>query len=311
MKILIAEDDRLSRRILETVLAEAGYEVVMAYDGREALRMLQAPGAPQVAILDWMMPVMDGIQVCQEVRRWAQQPYIYMLILTSRDRKQDVIEGLDAGADDYLVKPFDAHELRARLRAGCRIIELQNQLVAAREALREQATHDLLTGLWNRAAIFDFLKRELNRAERDGGPVSVVLADLDHFKQVNDTYGHLAGDVVLREAARRMTESLRSHDLIGRYGGEEFLLVLPGCDAARAAGLAERLRRCVGDQAVSMAEGAITATVSLGVAATHTPAAAEAEKLLRAADDALYRAKRAGRNRVESSQEVALEELAR
>jgi diguanylate cyclase (GGDEF)-like protein len=298
VKILIAEDDRLSRRMLEAILTESGYEVQLAYDGREALRMLQSPDAPQLAILDWMMPVLDGIQVCREVRKGGQQPYTYILILTSRDHKKDIIEGLDAGADDYLVKPFDAHELRARLRAGCRILDLQNQLIAAREALREQATHDMLTGLLNRGTILELLRRELSRGERDGTGMGVVLADLDHFKSINDTHGHLAGDGVLRETARRMRGALRAHDLIGRYGGEEFLLLLPGCDLATATALADRLRKCVAASPVILAEGPVPVTMSLGVAASDEPQMAEAETMLRVADTALYRAKRAGRNRV-------------
>ena len=298
MKMLVAEDDPLTRRMLGTVLAGSGYEVVLARDGQEALRVLRGPEAPQLAILDWMMPILDGTQVCRKVRKGPQQPYLYLVILTSRDEKQDVVEGLEAGADDYLIKPFDAHELKARLRAGCRILELQNQLIAAREALREQATRDPLTGLWNRAAILDLLQRELSQAERDGSSVGVVLADLDRFKQVNDTYGHLAGDAVLRETARRMCDALRSHDLVGRYGGEEFLLVLPGCDLEKTHALAERLRRCVAETALELPEGSVAVTISLGLTASDPRAPSEATPLLRLADTALYQAKRSGRNRV-------------
>jgi diguanylate cyclase (GGDEF)-like protein len=299
MKILIAEDDLVYRRLLEGTLARWGYAVVAAGDGLEARAVLQADEAPRLAILDWMMPGVDGIDVCREVRRQTDKPYIYVLLLTAKDRKPDLIQGLEAGADDYLVKPFDASELKARLSAGRRIIDLQDQLIAAREALRVQATHDPLTGVWNRAAILEILARELARARRQGAPLGVIMADLDHFKRVNDTRGHLAGDAVLREAAQRLSGALRPYDAIGRYGGEEFLIVLPGCDEARTFALAERLREGLGARPVAFAGEPIPVTISLGTTAYDAASMAEAAALLGTADAALYRAKDAGRNRVE------------
>jgi diguanylate cyclase (GGDEF)-like protein len=297
LKILIAEDDPVSRRLLEATLRKWGYYVNACIDGEAAWQMLQQPDAPSLAILDWMMPGMDGIEVCRAVRQRVEAPYVYVILLTAKHQKTDVIMGLEAGADDYIIKPFDTNELRMRLRAGQRILDLQEELIFAREELREQATHDSLTRLWNRAAIYEILQRELERASRTGAPLSILLADVDHFKRVNDSYGHLAGDAVLREIARRMLTALRPYDGIGRYGGEEFLLVLPDCDSAGAVALAERLRVAIGCEAVVLAEGVIPVTLSLGVATYEGPA--EAKSFIAAADGALYRAKNTGRNRVE------------
>ena len=297
MKVLIAEDDPVSRRLLETTLSKWGYNVLACADGGEAWRILQQSEPPSLAILDWMMPRMDGVQVCREVRKRAAEPYVYLILLTARNQKTDIITGLEAGADDYIIKPFDANELRMRLRAGRRILDLQTELIYAREQLRERATSDSLTSLWNRAAILEILQQELERAQRADVALSVLLADLDHFKRINDTYGHLAGDAALREAAHRMRLAIRPYDRIGRYGGEEFLLVLPDCQGAGAVALAERLRLAVGGDAMALAEGMVSVTLSIGIATSGM--AHEVQTLLSAADTALYRAKHSGRNRVE------------
>lgn len=299
MQVLIADDDSVSRRMLARTLESWHYEVISACDGNEAWRLLERDDAPQLAILDWMMPGMTGPAVCGELRRRSREPYTYVLLLTARTEKQDLIEGMESGADDYITKPFDAQELKVRLRAGLRILELQAQLLAAREALREQATRDPLTCLWNRYSILDILNREVNRANREGTGVGVIMADLDHFKRVNDTYGHLAGDSVLREAARRMQASVRNYDAVGRYGGEEFLIVLPGSGNSSAMQLAERLRERICGVAITVPEGSLLNTMSLGVTAWQRGAYPTPEMLLRAADEALYRAKASGRNRVE------------
>jgi len=298
MRILVAEDDSVSRLVLQSLLEKWGYEVVVANDGRAAWQNLQGEDPPTLAILDWMMPGLDGVEICAELRRQAREPYTYVLLLTAKGQKQDIVAGLDAGADDYLTKPFDAHELRARLRSGCRIVELQEQLVQAREALRLEATHDALTGLWNRAAMLENLQRELSRSERGETSVAVTMADLDHFKQVNDTHGHLVGDAVLREATRRMRSTTRAYDALGRYGGEEFLIVAPGIRQVKEALCqAERIRESVAREPIETFEGQVLVTVSLGVAVSGE--IREADPLLHAADEALYRAKNAGRNRVE------------
>lgn len=297
MRILIAEDDPVSRRLLEATLCKWGYQVIACPDGTAAWQALQQADTPSLAILDWMMPGMDGVQVCREVRKRGNEPYVYLLLLTAKNQKSDIISGLEAGADDYIIKPFEANELRMRLRAGRRILDLQAELIFAREKLREQATRDSLTRLWNRAAILGILQRELDRAQRGGTMLSIIMADLDHFKRINDTYGHLAGDVVLREAARRMRTAMRPYDEIGRYGGEEFLLVLPDCDTSGAVTLAERLRVAVRGEGMVLAEGVVPITLSLGVATSDT--AQDLETFLAAADVALYRAKDSGRNRIE------------
>ncbi|HSF29138.1 MAG TPA: diguanylate cyclase [Candidatus Tectomicrobia bacterium] len=304
MKVLIAEDDTVSRRLLEVTLTRWGYEVAVTRDGVEAWEVLQGLDAPPLAILDWMMPGMDGVEVCRKVRQRGQEPYTYLLLLTTKGRKENIIEGLAAGADDYVTKPFDPPELQVRLRTGKRIMTLQAELIEAREALRIQATHDPLTGLWNRSAILEILGNELVRSRREAVPVAAVIADLDHFKRINDTYGHLVGDTALCEAVGRMRALLRPYDAMGRYGGEEFLMVLPGCTSQDAFRLAERIRSGIGQEPVKIPAGMIDLTSSMGVAASDAIATLHASALILAADTALYRAKARGRNRVELATET-------
>jgi len=300
-RILVAEDEITFRLMLKTFLTKWGYQVVVATNGSEAWKVLQGEDRPRLALLDWMMPNMDGVEICRAVREKKPDPFIYLLLLTSRDQKQDVVEGIEAGADDYLIKPFDPSELRARIHAGERIIELQDRLIRAQEALRELATHDPLTGLLNRRASFDSLLAELNRGCRTGNPVCLVMADLDHFKRINDTHGHQTGDEVLCEVARRMQSSLRPYDTLGRFGGEEFLLVLPGCKLEDGVKLAERICHLIRCEPVKARNQPIDVSISLGVAVANSPVPAELEALLGSADAALYRAKEAGRNRAEFS----------
>ncbi len=299
MKILIADDSIVSRHLLEATLRKWGYEVVVACDGEEALTLLQRDDAPALAILDWMMPGMTGLEVCRRVRQRAREPYTYILLLTSKSQKEDLIEGMEAGADDYITKPFDQHELQVRLRAGTRLVDLQAELLSAREALREQATKDSLTHLWNRSSIFDILCRELARGQRECVPVGVVMVDLDHFKNVNDNFGHFAGDAVLCEAARRMQNGIRQYDSIGRYGGEEFLILLTGCDEETSLSQAERLRKQLAQVQMSLNETSLNISASFGVTTALPGQPWTPEELIHKADEALYMAKRRGRNRVE------------
>jgi len=299
VRILIADDDPAFRGLLKERLAKWGYDVVVAEDGNEAWQALQADDAPSLAVLDWMIPGMDGIEVCRRVRKEKEEPYTYIILLTSQQRDEDIVAGMEAGADDYITKPFKHNELRVRLRAGRRIIELQNELLAAREILQAKASHDSLTGLWNHEEILGILDQELARAEREKQCISVIMADLDHFKRVNDTYGHLAGDAVLRQAAKRMLSLMRGYDFIGRYGGEEFLVILPECCKECSVAFAERLRSCVSSGSMDTPEGMIPVTISIGVAASGGERGWDAGSLVKAADVALYRAKENGRNRVE------------
>jgi diguanylate cyclase (GGDEF)-like protein len=300
MSILAAEDNPVFQTLLRNLLIKWGYDVLTVREGNEAWRLLQAADAPRMAILDWMMPGMDGVEVCRRIRCAGREPYQYILLLTGRTESQDLVEGMEAGADDYLTKPFNAQELRVRLRAGRRILELQEELVLAREALREQAMHDGMTGVLNHTAVLEALRNEAERASREGHPLSLLLADFDHFKRINDTYGHLAGDAVLREAASRMKSVIRRYDALGRYGGEEFLVALPGCDAAAAHAQACRVRDAIAAELFCAGDAMLRVTVSVGATSRTHPSVSQVEALIREADLALYKAKREGRDRVES-----------
>jgi diguanylate cyclase (GGDEF)-like protein len=299
VKVLVADDSIVSRHLLNATLTKWGYEVVLACDGDQAWKILQDKDAPSLAILDWMMPGMTGLEVCRRVRQRNREPYTYILLLTSKGLKEDLIQGMESGADDYLVKPFDQHELNVRLRSGTRWIKLQAELLSTREALREQATKDSLTRVWNRNSILERLTAELARAERDPRPLGVVLVDLDDFKKVNDTHGHYAGDLVLQEAAARMQGKMRKYDSIGRYGGEEFLILLPGCDEPTTFAQAERLRTRLSEEKIPVRTASIALTASFGCTSALPNSHISAETLIRKADEALYLAKGLGRNRVE------------
>ncbi len=299
MKVLIADDSATSRALLRNVLTRWGYEIVSAVNGAEAWEELSKPNAPALAILDWEMPHMTGPEVCRRVRETLREPYTYILLLTGKATKGETVEGLDAGADDYVVKPFDEHELQVRLRAGKRIVDLQMDLLQAREELRERASKDLLTMLPNRTAVFSELERELSRCHRDHRTVGIILLDIDHFKKINDTYGHFAGDAVLRETAARLRNNMRPYDHIGRYGGEEFLVVLPNCDLEQAAMQAERLRAKLNASSMIVDGAELHVSASFGVTVSDGSERSP-DLFVRVADEALYKAKANGRNRVVS-----------
>jgi two-component system cell cycle response regulator len=296
LKILIADDEALSRRLLEKTLERAGYEVVAVENGRAAVRQLCQADGPRLALLDWVMPELDGPGVCREVRRQQDDSYVYMVLLTSKESKEDIVAGLESGADDYLTKPFNVDELKARLRTGERILHLEGRLVEAREMMRFKATHDALTSIWNRGVIVDLLGRELMRSQRESGCTIVLLGDVDHFKSVNDTYGHLVGDEVLQEIARRLLLGIRSYDFVGRYGGEEFLLVLNNCKPQFAEARAEDIRKTVSSRPIQTLAGSLSITMSFGLLLSDEWGVRPVEELLHEVDAALYAAKAGGRN---------------
>jgi diguanylate cyclase (GGDEF)-like protein len=297
MRILIADDDRTSRAALAAVLRKMGHEVVETADGPEALNQMSRPDAPLLAVLDWMMPGMDGIELVRKIRDMRSALPPYLILLTSRRATSDIITGLDAGANDYLSKPFNPGELSARVRVGSRMIELQSQLIKTQNALEHEATHDYLTGILNRRAIEGELSRELSRHRRDGMGLVVAICDIDHFKQINDNYGHAVGDEVLCGVVRLMQSCLRDYDRIGRTGGEEFLVISPGIQDVDARGLFERLRMKTEATPIKTGAGEIRITLSIGVKIADN-GDDTIEKLTQAADTALYMAKEKGRNRL-------------
>ena len=300
MEILLAEDSAVYRHLITGHLDEWGFNLVCAHDGQEAWKILTKPDGPRLALLDWVLPGMDGTELCRRLRaRPESEPYTYAILLTGKSQKQEMLEAMDAGADDFLAKPFDPLELKARLLVGQRIVELQQKLVSANRALQFAASHDFLTGVWNRAAIVSFLQRELSRARRDATGLGVILADVDHFKRVNDELGHEVGDCVLQAIAKRLSSSLRDYDGVGRYGGEEFLIVMPGCDATGIDRRAHAIRESISSKPILTPRGSTIVTVSMGVAVADP--ATNAASILRRADLALYQAKRNGRNRVEQA----------
>ena len=300
MQVLVVDDSAVYRKLIGDHLHSWDFGVTLAETGYEAWRVLQQPQAPKLILLDWVLPDLDGIELCQRIRRARSTgQYVYIILLTSKEGRQNMLDAMQAGADDYLVKPFDESELKARLLVGKRILDLQDELVAARESMRHAATHDSLTGLLNRAEILGMLERELERGRRERRPLALILADIDHFKKVNDTHGHPFGDEALREIGQRMRSRLRVYDGVGRYGGEEFLLVLPACDLEAAIQRANELREMIAGTPVKSGEVETTITISLGVAISGCDGVKEAETLLNRADRAMYAAKENGRNRVE------------
>jgi diguanylate cyclase (GGDEF)-like protein len=299
LRILVADDDPVSRRLMERLLERAGYEVILAEDGRQALQILQANDGPRLALLDWMMPGMDGPSVCAEIRSHRERSYTHITLLTSKEAKEDLVAGLQAGADDYLTKPCNFEELKARLRTGVRILRLEDKLVEAREEMRFRATHDPLTLLWNRGAILAQAKDEMSRSRRERACCSLLLCDVDNFKQINDVCGHLVGDVVLREIAAKLTSSTRPDDFVGRYGGEEFLVILRDCGPESLHRRGEQIRESIASHRFPAGLEHLSISISIGAVCVDEDSDVHSlESLISQADAALYRAKLEGRNRV-------------
>jgi two-component system, cell cycle response regulator len=303
-RILVVDDHEDNVELLKVRLESWGYQTLEARDGRAALEMIERE-LPDLVLLDIMMPEVDGIEVARRVKGNVNLPFIPIIMQTALDSVESKVQGLDAGADDYITKPIDFAELRARLRSMLRIKRLQEELeererdlLEANERLRHISQTDGLTGLDNRRHLEERLREAFDHSRRLGEPFACVMCDLDRFKSVNDTYGHQAGDAVLRQFARLLKDEAREIDRVGRYGGEEFMLLLPGTVLDAAVTFAERVRKQVEEHTFTISNGSLARTASFGVSAWPHPRIEDCEALVRAADDALYVAKGLGRNRV-------------
>ena len=300
MKVLVADDDASTRGILSIALRKWNYEPVPVSNGIGALEIMLAADSPLIAIVDWNMPKLSGPEFCAELRKHPTQIQPYLLMLTVRNSKEDIVHGLESGANDYLLKPTDPGELLARLNVGRRMVELQTDLLRARDALEHEAVHDQLTGLLNRKGTLQALSREMARAAREKTPLSVGMLDIDLFKNINDTYGHMTGDDVLRGMGELLQKGLREYDILGRFGGEEFLIITPS--PGNQNNLYERLRKDLEASKIRTRSGDLRLTTSIGVAEFKQDKSLDT--LLMEADKALYAAKRAGRNRVMLAQDL-------
>ncbi len=291
MKVLIAEDNVILSRNLAKNISDWGYKVITARNGSEAWNSILKENI-RLAILDWMMPGIDGITLCRKIRKelpTKKSEYVYIILLTGKNQQDEIIEGLSAGADDYMIKPANLFELKVRLMNGSRIIDLEDKRILL-------ATTDSLTDLWNRRKIFEIFEEELDRGTREHVDVGAIMIDIDNFKQINDNFGHAAGDRVLAEVAFRLKHALRLYDKIGRYGGDEMLIVLPNCGQINMTVIAERLRRVICSKKINTNAGDLEITISLGGASTQSLKEISLDKLLESSDKALYLAKRRGRN---------------
>jgi diguanylate cyclase (GGDEF)-like protein len=305
VKILVADDSPIYRKLVEQSLSEEHYTVLLAKSGRQALDLF-TEHQPALVITDWSMPDISGIELCQRIRRDYEQFYAYVILLTGNTDKEEVIEGLAAGADDYLTKPFHPGELQARVRVGRRIVDLHREIQDKNRQLEEMALTDSLTGLPNRRAIDFWASRQLRAAARHDFPIWVVMADLDHFKSINDTHGHDAGDIVLKSFAEILKSNTRSSNICGRLGGEEFLVVITHVEKENAAIAIERIRKQFAAQKFTVADSNFGATASFGIAGIRATACPDFSELVTRADAALYSAKRQGRNRIEFEVEKTL-----
>jgi two-component system chemotaxis response regulator CheY len=298
MKVLIVDDDAAYRRLLSTILKSKHHEVVEAADGLGAWDLLKVEPFSFV-ITDWMMPGIDGLELIRRIRTANFPNYTYIILLTAKNAKEDIVGGLQSGADDYLTKPFDLDELRARIAIGERILDLETRLRRTMEQLQILATYDSLTGLLNRRALYEAAANECARSRREAKPLSLVMLDLDRFKDINDKFGHLVGDQALRLVTDIITKHKRNYDLIGRWGGEEFLLVLPGTDMREAGLVAERLRSELEATQLDLPDGtSVQIRASFGVTNINIDDNSTFDKYIAYADRALYRAKNEGRDRV-------------
>jgi diguanylate cyclase (GGDEF)-like protein len=298
LKILVADDSPVYRKLIEETLSERTYEILFAKSGREALNIF-AKHRPSIVITDWMMPDFSGIELCENIRKHFKDSYTYIIILTGMSEKAEVVKGLTAGADDYLTKPFDREELLARVAVGLRVVELHRQIEAKNRLLEQLALTDPLTNLPNRRALEDWATGQLSGAARYGFAFWIVVADLDFFKNINDTYGHEAGDVVLKRVAEVLKSNSRKSDICGRIGGEEFLFSLSHITEENVKLVVDRIRKDLETTKFSFDGKVLTVTASFGVAGFDGKHAPDLNQLISRADAALYSAKRLGRNRIE------------
>jgi len=300
--ILIADDSPLYRRLVEASFSNTECSIICAKNGRDALRLF-GEYKPDLVITDWSMPDISGIELCQKIRSEFKHFYPYVILLTANTDKKEIIEGLSSGADDYLTKPFHPGELQARVNVGLRMVRLHKEIQEKNRQLEELALTDPLTGLPNRRAIDIWATRELSAARRHQFSVWVAMADLDHFKKVNDTFGHDVGDSVLKRFAEILKKNTRESNICGRLGGEEFLAVLTHVDKQQARIAIERIRLELQEQSFSVGANAFRVTSSFGIARLRDRGESNLTTLLTEADKALYLAKRQGRNRLEFSEE--------
>jgi len=300
MKILVAEDDHVSQMMVERYIVKEGYTVVLCDNGEDAFNIIKQQEV-RMAIIDWIMPKMDGVTLCEEIRKLHLPRYTYLIMLTSKSETHDLVEALDSGADDFISKPVERAELVSRIKVGTRILKLEDDLIQSRKELIRLAREDSLTNLFNRRAFHDESVKEMDRAFREGQTVSLVMIDIDNFKLINDKYGHQSGDLVLIEIARRLHSLCRPYDILGRFGGEEFIILLPKTTASSASKIAERIRYDIFNKPIDVRGGEINVTISIGLSnifPVFGPRDAQIDDLIKRADIALYRAKRDGKNKV-------------
>lgn len=303
--ILLVEDNPTSQKMLEKILVKEGFAVTVAENGKEALALFKERFFP-IVLTDWLMPEMDGPELCKAIRAEKPKGYVYIVLLTAKDSKDDIISGLESGADDYLTKPAHRAELIARLKNGLRILELEKSLKEANEEIRALSITDPLTGIYNRGYLNERLPQEIKRSIRYKRSISLILCDIDHFKSVNDKFGHVAGDTILKGFVGCITASIRDQiDWSARYGGEEFLIVLPETDFLGAKHLAERLRVVVSEKDHTIGDNEVRITASFGVSGFSPDTLKKnllVDDMLNQVDKYLYKAKNGGRNRVEGTQ---------
>lgn len=298
MRVLVVDDDAVSRQILRAVLEHSGFEVVEFHDGLEAWEYLQRDPI-RLIITNWMMPHMDGLELTRHIRAAGFLSYIYIILVTGNDTKAEVVNGLGAGADDYLIKPFDVKELAARVAIGKRILDLEDWHKDSLTTMEHMAMHDSLTELLNRRAIYTHAEAEMNRAKRSNQSVCLAMVDVDNFKHINDRFGHLAGDRALHLVAERLVSSVRNYNWVGRWGGDEFLLVMPECNEEVARLVCERILSSVRGEHILLQEGqSVEIHVSIGAVVVAGDEILPLDTIIQQADEVLYRAKQAGRDQL-------------